>query len=143
MVAYFHLTRFDNAGVSSPILQGASFQLVFYYFADISTYTPRGQIRSDYAVNNGSLLGSFTFDPLVYEEVVKEDETTDMATIIIARLSPEITELLPVPNLRNSISDRIVVGANVWVYDIELESETGEVIRLSQGFVEVMPEVTR
>jgi hypothetical protein len=145
MVAYFHLTRFDNEGGDvngSPILQGATFSIVFHYFADVSEYIPRGQIRTDYGGNNGSLLAQFGFDPLVYALVTKADNTQAMATVIVAKLSASVTTDLPIPILRKTVADKNVISSNTYVYDIELESPSGTVIRLIQGYVEILPEVT-
>ena len=143
MVAYFHLTRFDNPNnVSCPILQGATFSVIFNYFGDVSNHTPRGQIKTDYAINNGDLLANFTFSPLLYQLITKSDGTQEWATVITAKLTDEVTQAMPIPTLRSLPSDKITVGTNVYVYDVELESPTGEVIRLAQGYVEVLPEVT-
>jgi hypothetical protein len=142
MVAYFHLTRFDNQGnIPSPILQGANFQVIFNYFGDVSNYIPKGQIRTDYAFNDGELLAEFGFEPLTYQ-LITTNNTEEMATIIVAKLSEADTLAIPIPTLRNSIQDKLFIGTNVYVYDIELRSPSGEVIRLVQGFVEVLPEVT-
>lgn len=142
-MGYFHLTRFDNdGGVVSPIHQGASFQIVFHYFGDVSNYLARGQVRSDFASNGGSLLAEFEFDPLAYQLITKKDSSQCMATVIVAKLPASVTNTMPIPTLRKTIKDKNVVGIHVWVYDIELESPDGFVIRLIEGYVEVLPQVT-
>jgi hypothetical protein len=141
-MSVFHLTRFDNDdGVSSPIRQGATFSIVFNYLGDVASYSPRGQIRSDYASNDGTLLATFSFDPLVYQLITKPNGSQCMATVITAKLSAIATADMPIPNLRKTANDKNVIGTNTYVYDIELEDD-GVVLRIVEGLVEVLPEVT-
>lgn len=144
-IPIFNLTRFDNSGgVQAPILQGADFALtILYPDQDLTAYTPAGQIRKNYLYLNGELLANFSFDPLVYGVVTfPATGQTGNATTIIARLNNTITKALPIPILRESKNSKNTVGVNSWVYDIELQSPTSEILKLVKGLVEVCPEVT-
>ena len=119
------------------IRQGATYDIVtFYYPEDISLWTPRGQIRK---TPYSDILVEFTFLPLVFTSVTLPDGTIGDRTVIIPVLSATQTSLLPVTN---PYGQSLVQGFNAWVYDIELESPTGKVIKLSSGFCKVLPEVT-
>lgn len=140
----FHLTDTDHTDGCFGIRQGETLNyLTFYYPADVSTYTPRGEIRDNYADNSGTLLASFTFDPLVYANVTLPGGGSGFRTVIIPKLSATVTESIPFTQNRTSASDAVIIGRNVYVYDIELESTGGDVIRLAYGWVEIIPEVTR
>lgn len=129
-------TTFDLIG-SYAIRQGATFDIVtFYYPEDISDWIARGQIRK---MPHSDVLAEFTFMPLVYSAVTLADGTMGDRTIIIPILSAEQTSLLPITNENGAT---LIKGFNVWVYDIELESPMGKVIKLSSGFCKVLPEVT-
>ena len=133
----FHLTKTDN-NTNYSIKQGATFFIrAKYKGADLSTWTPRGQIRKKYADSDETVIATFGFIENSYDVV-------NDWTLIVATLSAEETRLLPVPTKRRSNSrDTVLVGTNVWVYDLEIESTSGEVIRFLEGYVEIDPEVTR
>jgi hypothetical protein len=141
----FHLTKTDyEDGSNFSIQQGSSFDwLVFYYPEDISTWLPRGQIRTNYAQKGGELIAEFDFDLLVYASQTI-DGVTAFRTKIRPKLSATQTEAMNFNLRTRKSSDEIAVpGRNVWVYDIELEHPTnGTVIKLSRGFVEVELETT-
>ena len=139
----FHLTNTDHTDKCCAIKQGETFNYVtFFYPDDVSSYTPRGEIRDNYADSGGNLLATFTFDPLVYANVTLPGGGMDFRTIIIPSLSAATTETIPFTQNRKTVNDPVIVGRNVYVYDIELEL-AGTVIKLAYGWVEVLPEVTR
>lgn len=124
------------------IIQGSTLDwLRFYYPDDISDWSPRGQIRNNYAYLAGEVLADFSFEPLVYGIVTYPDLTTANKTIIIPTLTDIQTSALPATREISSYYLR-KVGVTRWVYDIELESTTGRVIKISSGTVEVKPEIT-
>lgn len=135
----FHLTKTDN-NQDYSIKQGASFALPIKYLGfDYSLWTPRGQIRRKYAyqVELEDILAEFSFSSITYNG-------TDDYSLVTAFLTPTQTEALPVLSQRRKTSrDAVIIGTNVFVYDIELESPTGDVIRDPYGYVEILPEVTR
>lgn len=135
----FHLTKTDNTDGDYSIKQGETFDwLILTYPGDITaTATPRGQIRKKYADLDEDILATFNFDTLTYDEI--EDYT-----IIHPTLSATITEALEAPSKkRTTVRDAVVIGVNVFVYDIELEFNNNRVERICQGYVEVSREVTR
>lgn len=142
--ATLHLTKTDYTnGTNFAVCQGSTFCTPQIYIKfDYSLWTPRGQIRRNYADVDPVVLANFTFDPIVYASVDINGDIDDRS-LIVAKLDDSITETLPVTPLRRTISDAVRVGTNVWVYDIELESPTGVVNNLVSGYVEVLPEVTR
>ena len=135
------ITINDN-GVSTnigdqAIRQGATFNIIYRCSGDLSLWTPRGQIRTDFAENDGELLASFSFLQLVY------DVETNL-TAIPAILKADITATIPgtryqgEPNV--TLSNR-----NCYVYDIELvdpNDETNVLKIVDTSFVEVKPEAT-
>lgn len=142
----FHLTRTDHIdqGRSYAIQQGASFDwLTFHYPDDVSSWNPRGQIRTDYRSRGGNLVADFDFDPLVYVSQTING-TTAFRTKIKPKLSAITTASMSFNLKRRKTSEDVAVpGRNVWVYDIELERPLdGLVVKISRGFVEVELEAT-
>lgn len=134
----FHLTEKENLPNNYSIKQGETLDwLHFYYSDDVSTWIPKGQIRKDYLYKQGELLTEFNFETLVYGEFTLNN-ITNYRTKITPYLTDEQTSLLPIPNKRKG---QTIIGDNVWVYSIELESPQGKVIRLVEGYVEILPEV--
>jgi hypothetical protein len=113
------------------IEQGADFNnLTFVLVGDYTAWLPRGQIRDDYASLGGTLKASFLFSPLILGEATLDDGTLVSGTLI----RPSLTEI----ETRSLVQSK---GLR-WVYDIELQSPDGEVIRVTQGRVDISPEVT-
>jgi hypothetical protein len=140
----FHLTATDHESASYAIKQGATFDFVaFYYEENLSTWTPRGQIRDNYADKNGTIQASFSFDPLVFGPVTIDGITKNYTKVKPILSATETRNLTFNLKTRSSASDIVTPGKNVWVYDIELESPGGIVRRDIQGWVEVSSEVTR
>jgi len=137
MSTTFHFTKTDNQQDYS-IRQGATFSFAIKYKElDISDWEFRGQIRRKYADNDENVLADFDFSVPVFD-------IENNWTFVVANLSATTTETLPIhPKRRATKRDAVIVGINVWVYDIEAESPTGEVVRITEGFVEVNQEVTR
>ena len=125
------------------IEQGSTFNtLTIYHPEDLSLWIPKGQIRKTYyyLAPEESPLANFAFLPLVFEPVEVNGETQDR-TIIRPYLTDEQTSALPIPKGFNE-EGKNRVGQDVWVYDIQLISTTGEVLSLIRGFVDVVPQVT-
>ncbi len=108
------------------IEQGATFRRVFYIEFeeatptwDITGYIARMQIRS-----------SVTSDTIILTA------STENGRMVIG---PDPTQL----SLTITDEDTADLPSGVFVYDLELESPIGEVIRLLKGSVVVDPEVTR
>lgn len=130
------MATFDLIG-DYAIKQGVTYDFAtFYYPEDVSTWTPRGQIRK---LPYSDLLAEFSFAPLVFSSITLPDDSIGDRTIIIPILSATQTSLLPITNPNGKT---LVQGFNTWVYDIELESPTGKVICLVSGLVKVLPEVS-
>lgn len=115
------------------ILQGETYQALSLTFpGDLSTWTPRGQIRSKLLEESGTLLAEFSFEASTYD--ADADTTT-----VNPRLTPTQTASLPKTKWQG-------IGeyskAAVYYYDIELESDTGEVVKSKTAIVQVVGEVT-
>jgi hypothetical protein len=138
-----HIFNLDNLDSCSAIEQGATLDFLTFYYKDqdITSWSPSGEIRNKYAYQNGSILATFRFEPLLYGSVTEGGETF-LATVIRPYLTAEDTLFLPV-TLPRTKSDRVIMGRNTFVYDIKLQSPSGQVIILSRGLVEVVPDVTR
>ncbi len=141
--AVFNLTATDNAPNNYSIEQGATFDwLIFKTTIDYSTYTPRGQIKTDFTENEGEILADFSFAPITFGSIVIGGVTTT-GSIIQPLLTDEETGLIPaIPVLRTSSDQAAIPGLNVYVYDIFLDSPTGEAVKFARGFVEVQLCVT-
>jgi|GEM_PF-4946816 hypothetical protein len=159
----FHLTNTDNDAtcyngghlrnaVAPPrryaIEQGATFNwLTLVLEGDFTMWLPRGQIRDRYAEQGGLIKASFSFPPLVQGSANLPGGGTVLGTLIRPQLTDKQTTsldwLATKMNKRATAKEQPIAGRNVWVYDIELESPQGEVIRIVEGWVEVTPEATR
>jgi hypothetical protein len=138
--AIFNLDNFS--GGNFAIEQGATFNwLTIAHPSNLSAWIPRCQIRDNYLHLGGNLLAEFMFDhPLVYGEI-EFNGNVGHRTIVRPILTDEQTSDLPL-TVRRKPFDRVVVGRNAWVYDLKLESPTGEVIIILKGYVQVVPDVT-
>lgn len=138
----FHLTYWDNLPNNYSIIQGALYSFtIFYPTTDISTYTFSGHIRKTF--DDSNILARFNFS-VVFGTV---ENKIGNYTIITCYLNASQTDLIPVPpKNRNSSSDAIKEGVNVWVYDIEAADPTNteNVLKIiSKSWVEVVGGVTR
>jgi hypothetical protein len=113
------------------IYQGANFDsLTLYYPSDVSSWTPRGQIRKTYLYQQGEVVANFDFAPLTWSQV-EVNSVLVYRTVVIPSLTHTATAAIPVPRKGN------------WVYDIELVNPGNtKVIKLARGTVEILPEVT-
>ncbi|MBW4666451.1 MAG: hypothetical protein KME60_03145 [Cyanomargarita calcarea GSE-NOS-MK-12-04C] len=148
MAAIFHLTNTDNGPNRYAIEQGATFNwLTLVLDGDFTTWQPRGQIRDRYVENGGTIKASFTFPTLVQGSAALPNGGTATGTILRPQLSDEQTTsldwLATKMAKRSNNKEQAIIGRNVWVYDIEIESPAGEVMRVVEGYVEVSPEATR
>lgn len=140
--------QFDLVG-KRAIEQGASLNwLTFVVAADFRGWTPRGEIRNNYVSLGGEVKGEFDFKPLVYGEVTLEDGVTKITGTVIrpymdATATSQLDWAQTRMKLRSSPYEKPIPGRNVWVYDIELLSPTGEIVRVVQGFVEVSLQATQ
>lgn len=111
------------------IKQGATFRQKFVYKAgasvnnaapvDLSGFTGRAQMRPDY--NSTAVHASWT---------------TENGGMLLGGPTGEIT-------LFSSASDTELMPAEKGVWDLELVSPDGEVLRILEGTTEVTPEVTK
>jgi hypothetical protein len=146
--AIFHLTNTDNAPNRYAIEQGATFNwLTLVLDGDFTTWAPRGQIRDRYASSGGKVKSTFTFAPLVTGEVTLPNGQKINGTIIRPQLTDEQTTTLDWAESkmvkRSNQKEQAIPGRNVWIYDVEMESPSGEVMRIVEGWVELSLEVTR
>lgn len=145
--ATFHFTKTDHKDRDFSIEQGATLNwFTFVVPGNYSQWIIRGQIRNNYSSRGGIIKTTFNFNPLIYGEITREDNTIIIGTVIKPYLTAQQTQSLDwleskmIP--RNSYLDIVIPGKNVWLYDIELENSQNEVIRLLEGYVEVKPGVT-
>lgn len=114
------------------ITQGESFVLNFSLDGDFSTSTPRGQIRSGFAQDEGELLAEFSF--------TKVFDSVGLRTNFQAKLSAEQTESIPYTIFQGEGSPN---SKNCHIYDVELLLPNGDVVKpISLSLVQVKPEVT-
>ena len=147
-VQIFHFDDFSIPGVCNAIYQCQSLgesqsTLDFYYQnVDLTTWTPSGEIRTDYLENtNSTVLATFSFDPLTFGSVTVGSDTFN-ATTVRPKLTSAQTLAIPSPPIELTSTATPSVGINVWVYDIKLTSPTGEVLILARGHVQVVRNVT-
>ncbi|MBW4597864.1 MAG: hypothetical protein KME46_34405 [Brasilonema angustatum HA4187-MV1] len=147
MTAVLHLTNNEHPGRRYAIEQGANFRKVtFMLDRDLTGWTVRGEIRTDYRENNGLVIAEFDFDPLEYKPVVICGMAVQRS-LVIPTLSSSVTTSMGTEwvsrrmTQRRNASDQPQIGRNVWVYDVAAFT-TGERMRISQGFLEVDLEVT-
>jgi len=151
----FNLVRSSDS--CYPITQGSTFNNVtFLYPSDVSTWSPRGQIRKNYADVDAAIEASFSFDALSYGSYTINGVTSNY-TAIRPTLTATQTQgleatkqgIVAVDGIYITITDangnakKSAVGTDLWVYDIELESGGGTVIKVARGLVQVLREVTR
>lgn len=133
--------RFDLTN-QYAIEQGATYDRLSLFLPDnVANWTPYGQIRRDFAYRDEVAIALFGFQPLQYREVELQGELVNR-TIITPYLTDEQTLLLPVPKTRRE-GEEYKPGKNCWVYDFKIESNSGEVVKLQWGYVDVIPDVTR
>ena len=123
------------------IVQGSTLNwLTFYYPADVSTWTPSGQIRRNYADSDSTILADFSFDALTYGTFTVNGSSGSY-TQIRPILTNVQTQGLPITTWTTGSDYK--PGKNVWVYDLEIRSAGNTVVKVSRGVVQVLPEVTR
>jgi hypothetical protein len=146
--AIFHLTNIDNYPNRYAIEQGITFDwLTIVIEGDFTRWTPRGQIRDRYAEEGGIVKATFSFAPLILGSAALSTGGNATGTIVKPFLSQAQTKVLnwlaAKMKVRTSEREQAIPGRNIWVYDLELESPEGNVLRILEGWVEVSPEVTR
>lgn len=117
------------------IKQGASFNLTFLYSGDVSTWAIRGQIRDNFAEQDGDIIANFTFLPRVYDS---DSELTS----IVAVLKANVTADMPSTKYQGSGTFN---NRNCYVYDIEIvdPNDSNNVFKVVEtSYVQVKPEVT-
>jgi hypothetical protein len=117
------------------IVQGETYrQLTWTVPGDKSAWTPRAQIRLTLLDDaNGVLpLAEFDFDSAIYDQ---DADTTEFFPF----LSATVTASLPRTKYQG---DRDISSRNAYYYDLEIESEDGEVLKLAIGRVQVIGQVT-
>lgn len=114
------------------IIQGETYQALTLTFpGDLTTWTPRGQIRTGLLEDAGTLLSEFAFATPIY------DAETD-TTAIYPTLTATQTANLPKTKWQGTGE---YSRSGVYYYDVELESE-GIVIKSKTAIVQVIGEVT-
>jgi len=137
-MATFNLTITDNAPNDYSIDQGADYSKVaFNYPSNVSNWTPKGSIRHTWLDLDPYTppLAIFSFNTLIY------DSTTGK-TLIIPTLTAAKTILIPHTKNRPTMNAPVNLGVNVYVYDIDLVSPSGAIVRVVSGYVEVNPACT-
>jgi len=117
------------------IVQGETYrQLSWTVPGDKTAWTPRAQIRLTLLDDaNGVLpLAAFEFDAAIYDA---DADTTEFFPF----LSAPVTASLPRTKYQG---DRDISSRNAYYYDLEIESDDGEVVKLAIGRVQVIGQVT-
>lgn len=94
---------------------------------DITGWTLRGQVRESQSADTP--LASFVC--AILDQITNTGEATFSLSATVTAAMPEATYIKP--SLKNSL----------YLYDLEVEKPGGEVIRLLQGVVTFVPEVTK
>ena len=132
----YHLTYTDNQPNDYSINQGVDYTFTIQYPADITLWVPTGTIRRNWADNDTTQhLALFNFQTPIYDSITG-------LTTILPYLTAEQTSLIPHTLTRANSKVPAVPGSNVWVYDIDIVSLSGQSHRLVGGYVEVRPGVT-
>jgi hypothetical protein len=115
------------------IIQGETYQALSLEFpGDLTEWTPRGQIRTKLLGDAGTLLAAFSFATPTY------DEESD-ATTIFPLLTPAETAAIPKTKWQGTGE---YSKTAVYYYDVELESDAGEVVKSVPAIVQVVGQVT-
>jgi hypothetical protein len=115
------------------IIQGETYQALSLEFpGDKTDWTPRGQIRTKLLGDAGTLLAAFSFATPAY------DDESD-ATTIYPRLTPTQTAAILKTKWQGTGE---YSKTAVYYYDVELESDDGEVVKSVPAIVQVVGEVT-
>ena len=133
----FHLTYTDNQPNDYSIDQGADYSKVaFNYPGNISSWTPKGSIRYTWLDQDSfsQPLAIFSFLPLIYDSITDK-------TLISPTLAASQTLIPHTRNRQNALTP-VNLGVSVYVYDIDITSPSGVVMRLVSGYVEVNPMCT-
>lgn len=146
-----------SADSCRAIVQGKTFNwLTFLYPSDVTTWTPRGQIRRNFADIDLTVDASFSFDALTYGAHTVNGVTSNYTTIRPI-LSAIQTQALTATKRgvvtidgayvsitgTDNVEKRAVIGTDIWVYEIEIESPSAVVVQISQGLCQVLQEVAR
>ena len=137
MSQVFHLI--DTAEYKASITQGATYQITFLYPEDVTTATPKGQIRRGYAQDNGEILAEFNFLTLQYDWECERTQIT-------AELTAEQTVQIPYTKYTGVGNPKHPEPTikNCFIYDMELEFPDGVVKKIvATSLVQVNPETTR
>jgi hypothetical protein len=115
------------------IIQGETYQALSLEFpGDLTDWTPRGQIRTKLLGDGGELLAVFEFGASIYNE---ETQTT----AVLPELSAIVTSGIPKTKWQGTGG---YSKTAVYYYDVELESDAGEVVKTVPAIVQVIGEVT-
>jgi hypothetical protein len=115
------------------IIQGETYnQLALTVAGDKTTWTARGQIRTKLLEESGTLLAEFGFGTPTYD--AEADETT-----LLPQLTATQTASLPKTKWQGTGE---YSKTAVYYWDIELESDAGEVVKTIPAIVQVIGEVT-
>ena len=139
------------------IVQGKTFNwLTFLYPSDVTTWTPRGQVRQNFADIDLTIDASFSFSALAYGPHTVNGITSNY-TSIRPILTATQTTALPATKRGvvtvdgayititgvDGIEKKATIGTDIWVYEVELESPGGTVVPIGNGLFQVLQEVVR
>jgi len=139
------------------IVQGSTFNwLTFLYPSDVTAWTPRGQIRQNYADLDATVDATFSFPALTYGTYTINGVTSNYTAIkpqLTATETQNLTASKPgivtVDGAYVTIigvdgnEKKATIGKDIWVYDVDIQSPGGDVIKVGRGLVQVLQEVTR
>ncbi len=147
----FHLINSEagcyaiQRGVSLGAPPANSGLAIFYPDTDVSTYTPLGQIKTGTVSSNPDLVGTLTFDPLVYGTFTLADGRVITGTKIIMQFDAAASSVIRLPpNWLDFDAEEPLLGKTCWIYDVKLIPPVGRVIALiAPSYVQVVDDVSR
>lgn len=107
------------------------------------TWTPTGQISSNYADKIPTVYATFTFPSLQYGTFTAFDGTSQTGIAVLPRLTIAQSQAIPVPKQTWTGIDNALVGKNCWLYEIRLVSPDGvtAIDVVSASYVQVVGRV--
>lgn len=126
----------NNSTRCTAIVQGEYMspdRLTLIAEGDLSSGTPYGRIRNNYAEENGTILGEFSFLPMTY------DISTDKTTLPVF-LPADVSALLPYTKFQGG--DDEPSKRNCWMYEIGvIMSPTVNRVLVANSFIQVIPSI--
>lgn len=128
--AIYNLTK---TNVDRRLIKGENRSLSFRLSGGNRTsWTPYGEIRTNYKHLANELLGLLSFGTLIYN-------SNNNSTTIPVIFPWQLTENIRMHEIRKG---KIIEGENVWVYEVDLTSPSEDTkLRVIQGYLEFNPMV--